>query len=59
VALAFCVAAAAEEGVLSSPGAQLMHSARFWESHDRGDLAQAALKKLVAARPGSPRSCCS
>jgi predicted Zn-dependent protease len=55
VAVFFCVAAVAE-GVLSSPGAQLMHSARFWESHDRGDLAQAALKKLVAARPNSPEA---
>jgi len=55
VALFFCVAAVAE-GVLSSPGAQLMHSARFWEAHDRGDLAQAALKKLVAASPNSPEA---
>ena len=56
VALVFCVAAAAEQGVLSSPEAQLIHSARFWEAHDRGDLAQAALKKLVAARPNSPET---
>lgn len=55
VALVFC-AAAADAGVVSSPGAQLMHSARFWEAHDRGDLAQAALKKLVLARPNSPEA---
>ena len=56
VALAFCVAASAEEGIFSPPVAQLIHSARFWEAHDRGDLAQAALKKLVAARPDSPEA---
>jgi predicted Zn-dependent protease len=33
---------------------ELLHSARFWEVHDRGDLAQLALKKLVAARPDQP-----
>jgi predicted Zn-dependent protease len=33
----------------------LLHSSRFWEAHERGDLAQAALKKLVAARPDSPQ----
>src|SRR5215510_8439010 len=32
----------------------LMHSARTWEAHDRGDLARLALEKLVAARPDSP-----
>jgi predicted Zn-dependent protease len=30
---------------------ELLHNARFWEAHDRGDLARLALKKLVAARP--------
>jgi predicted Zn-dependent protease len=34
----------------------LLHSSRFWEAHERGDLAQAALKKLVAARPDSPQA---
>jgi predicted Zn-dependent protease len=33
---------------------ELLHSARFWEAHERGDLAQLALRKLVAARPDSP-----
>ena len=32
----------------------LIHSARFWEAHERGDLAELAWKKLVAARPDSP-----
>ncbi len=32
----------------------LLHSARFWEAHQRGDLALLALEKLVAARPDSP-----
>ncbi|MFI4888958.1 MAG: cellulose synthase subunit BcsC-related outer membrane protein [Steroidobacterales bacterium] len=31
----------------------LLHSARVWEAHDRGDLARLALEKLVAARPDS------
>jgi predicted Zn-dependent protease len=31
----------------------LLHSARLWEARQRGDLAQLALKKLVAARPDS------
>jgi len=33
----------------------LLHSARAWEAHDRGDLAQAALRKLVESRPDSPQ----
>ena len=33
---------------------ELLHNARFWEAHDRGDLAQLAMKKLVAARPDIP-----
>ncbi len=32
----------------------LLHSSRFWEAHQRGDLALLALTKLVAARPDSP-----
>jgi len=35
---------------------ELLHSARFWEAHERGDLAQLALKKLVAARPDLPQA---
>jgi cellulose synthase operon protein C len=35
---------------------ELLHSARFWEAHDRGDLAQLALKKLTAARPDLPQA---
>ncbi len=35
---------------------QLLHDARFWEARDRGDLAQLALKKLVAARPDLPEA---
>jgi predicted Zn-dependent protease len=34
----------------------LLHSARLWEARQRGDLAQLALKKLVAARPDSPQA---
>jgi tetratricopeptide (TPR) repeat protein len=34
----------------------LLHSARLWEARQRGDLAQLALKKLVAARPDSAQA---
>jgi predicted Zn-dependent protease len=34
----------------------LLHSARAWEAHDRGDLAQQALRKLVESRPDSPQA---
>jgi predicted Zn-dependent protease len=34
----------------------LLHSARVWEAHDRGDLAQSALNKLVESRPDSPQA---
>ncbi|HWW21216.1 MAG TPA: cellulose synthase subunit BcsC-related outer membrane protein [Steroidobacteraceae bacterium] len=34
----------------------LIHSARLWEIRDRGDLAQLALRKLIAARPDSPQA---
>ena len=47
-------AAPAEGVVWPSANQELIHSARFWEAHERGDLAQLALKKLVAARPDSP-----
>jgi Tfp pilus assembly protein PilF len=33
----------------------LLHSARAWEAHDRNDLAQAALRKLVESRPDLPQ----
>jgi len=35
---------------------ELLHGARFWEAHERGDLARLALKKLVAARPDLPQA---
>jgi predicted Zn-dependent protease len=51
---AFLATAAVAQGVELPPASQaLLHSARFWEAHDRGDLAQLALEKLVAARPNS------
>ncbi len=31
----------------------LLHSARVWEAHGRGDLARLALEKLIASRPDS------
>jgi predicted Zn-dependent protease len=53
---AFLAAAAVAQGVEWSSASQaLLHSARFWEAHDRGDLAQLALEKLVATRPNSPQ----
>ena len=53
---AFLAAAAVAQGVEGSSASQaLLHNARFWEAHDRGDLAQLALGKLVAARPNSPQ----
>lgn len=50
--------AAAATAQVSWPPANLalLHSARLWEAHDRGDLAQLALIKLVAARPDSPQA---
>ncbi len=48
--------AAAEAVVRPTANEALLHSARLWESHDRGDLAQLALQKLVAARPDSPEA---
>ena len=52
-ALAWWMAAAATP-VLPPADEELLHNARFWEAHERGDLAQLALKKLVAARPDIP-----
>jgi len=56
LALCWCALAAARapEGPLANQ--ELIHNARFWEAHDRGDLAQLALKKLVAARPDLPEA---
>src|SRR3981081_3107283 len=60
VALCACAAAAGAGAAVDpvSPPAQqeLIHNARFWEARGRGDLAQLALKKLVAARPDSPEA---
>jgi len=55
-ALAWCASAAAAAPAWPPTDEELLHSARFWEAHDRGDLAQLALKKLVAARPGELRA---
>jgi predicted Zn-dependent protease len=51
-------AATAPAGELDWPLADLalVHSARLWEIRDRGDLAQLALQKLIAARPDSPQA---
>ncbi len=51
-----CAVAAAAVPVWPLADQQLLHNARFWEAHDRGDLAQLALKKLVAARPDAPEA---
>jgi len=56
VALCACAAAAAEDPVSPPAQQELIHNARFWEARGRGDLAQLALKKLVAARPDSPEA---
>lgn len=51
----FLATAAVAHGVeWPSTSEALLHSARFWEAHDRGDLAQQTLEKLIAARPDSP-----
>src|SRR3981081_894188 len=56
VALYACAAAAAEDRVWPPASQELIHNAHFWEARGRGDLAQLALKKLVAARPDSPEA---
>src|SRR5882762_2590412 len=56
VALCACAAAAAEDPVSPPAQQELIHNAHFWEARGRGDLAQLALKKLVAARPDSPEA---
>ncbi len=53
-ALLVCAASGAEATAWTAINQELIHSARFWEAHERGDLAQLALKKLVAARVDSP-----
>ena len=55
-ALTWCACAALSAAAWPPADQQLLHSARFWEAHDRGDLAQLALKKLVAARPDEPQA---
>jgi predicted Zn-dependent protease len=59
--IVFCTAllgaaAVAQDREWPSASQALLHSARLWEAHDRGDLAQLALQKLVAARPDSPQA---
>ena len=54
LALFWCASAESGAPTPSPVNQDLLHSARFWEAHDRGDLAQLALKKLVAARPDLP-----
>src|SRR3984893_14774316 len=56
VALCGCAAAAAGDPSWPLASQELIHNAHFWEARGRGDLAQLALKKLVAARPDSPEA---
>jgi predicted Zn-dependent protease len=56
LSLICCALPAAAAVVWPPANEQLRHDARFWEAHDRGDLAQLALKKLVAARPDLPEA---
>ncbi len=51
--LAFASISAGAVTALPLANETLLHSARVWEAHDRGDLARLALEKLVAARPDS------
>ena len=55
-ALMVSAAALAQKAAWPPADAALLHSARLWEIRDRGDLAQAALEKLIAARPDSPQA---
>lgn len=55
-ALTTSVAGLAQQAVWPRADLALLHSAHLWEIHDRGDLAQAALEKLIAARPDSPQA---
>ncbi len=54
LALCWCAAASAAAPVWPLANQELIHNSRYWEAHGRGDLAQAALRKLVAARPDLP-----
>jgi len=56
LALCWCALAAARAPEWPLANQELIHNARFWEAHDRGDLAQLALAKLVAARPDLPEA---
>jgi predicted Zn-dependent protease len=56
LALCWCALAAARTPEWPLANQELIHNARFWEAHDRGDLAQLALAKLVAARPDLPEA---
>jgi predicted Zn-dependent protease len=56
LALGWCALAAARAPEWPLANQELIHNARFWEAHDRDDLAQLALKKLVAARPDLPEA---
>jgi predicted Zn-dependent protease len=49
-------ATASDDNAWPAADLALIHSARLWEIHDRGDLAQLALQKLIAARPDSPQA---
>jgi predicted Zn-dependent protease len=53
-ALLGCVPQSARAVAWPPANEALLHSSRFWEAHQRGDLALLALQKLVAARPDSP-----
>ncbi len=53
-AMLLCASPAAKPVEWPDASQELLHSARLWESRQRGDLAQLALKKLVASRPDSP-----
>jgi predicted Zn-dependent protease len=56
LALGAGVCLAAEDVGWPPADLALIHSARLWEIRDRGDLAQLALQKLIAARPDSPQA---
>lgn len=56
LALAWCAAASAAAPPWPLANQELIHNSRYWEAHARGDLAQAALRKLIAARPDLPEA---
>jgi predicted Zn-dependent protease len=55
-ALLVCVLQGAQAAAWPAANEALLHSSRFWEAHQRADLALLALKKLIAARPDSPEA---